>query len=134
MEFERRERFARHIDLTALVDIVFHLMVFFMLTTSFAVVQSMELTLPSEAKSAPAATQMKLMRILIAQGGAVTVDERPVTIDSLQMLLADRIGNDPDTNVVIYTAQGVSVQQLVSVLDLVYFAGGRNVQVDKVDV
>lgn len=134
MEFERRERFARHIDLTALVDIVFHLMVFFMLTTSFAVVQSMELTLPSEAKTTPATTQMKLMRILIAQGGAVTVDERPMTVDGLQMLLAERIGNDPDTNVVIYTAQGVSVQQLVSVLDLVYFAGGRNVQVDKVDV
>lgn len=133
MEFERRERFVRHIDLTALVDIVFHLMVFFMLTTSFVVSQSMELTLPSEAKAAPASTQMKLMRILIAPGGVVTVDDRPVTIDSLQMLLAERIGNAPDTNVVIYSAQGVSVQQLVSVLDLVYFAGGRNVQVDKVD-
>ena len=43
MEFERTRKRTPEINLTALIDIVFHLMVFVMLTTSFVITQSMEL-------------------------------------------------------------------------------------------
>jgi biopolymer transport protein ExbD len=134
MEFERRERFARHIDLTALVDIVFHLMVFFMVTTTFVVSESMELTLPSNGGNTSVATPAQFTRIIVAPGGNITVDNNPINTEGLQNLLVERIGSDGDTKIVIYTTPGVSVQELVSVLDMVYFAGGRNVQVDKVSV
>lgn len=129
MEFERRERFARHIDLTALVDIVFHLMVFFMLTTTFIVSESMELSLPSG--SATAVAQSEVTRIVVQRGGGLLVGNTPMTSDQLQSALFSLLGARPDTRIVILSTPGVSVQELITVLDMVYFAGGRNVQVDK---
>jgi biopolymer transport protein ExbD len=129
MELERTRRKAREIDLTPLIDIVFQLVIFFMLTTSFTVSESIELSLPSVAGNAPPAEQF--MRIAIARGGAVSVDAVPMSALDLERLLVDRFGNYPDTKIVILTTPGVSVQEMVRVMDQVYLSGGRNLQVDR---
>ena len=132
MDFERRERFARHIDLTALVDIVFHLMVFFMLTTSFVVAESMELTLPSAKPiTATAVAPTEFTRIVVRPGGGLLVGNIPVTGEQLQSMLITSLAKQPNAKIVILSTPGVLVQELVAVLDMVYFAGGVNVQVDK---
>lgn len=129
MEFERRERFARHVDLTALVDIVFHLMVFFMLTTTFVVSESMELSLPSG--TATTVSHSEITRIVVQRNGGLLIGSTPVTSEQLQSSLFALLGEHPETRIVILSTPGVSVQELIAVLDMVYFAGGRNVQVDK---
>ena len=48
-------------------------------------------------------------------------------------LLAQVLARDVDGKIAIFTTPGVSVQQLVSVMDTVYLTGGRNVQVDKIE-
>ena len=133
MDFERRRRAVSEINLTALIDIVFHLMVFVMLTTSFAVSESMELSLPS-GKVAPAnsAAAANIMRIQIISDGSVLVDNQAMNLEQMNAALGNRVAADPETKIAIFTTAGVSVQQLISVMDAVYFTGGRNVQVDKV--
>ncbi len=134
MDFERKRRAIQEINLTALIDIVFHLMVFVMLTTTFVVSESMELSLPSaHSKSTPSTTPAQILRIQIAQDGGLLVDNQPVNNDGLSSTLASRLASDPDARIAIFTTPGVSVQQLVSVMDNVYLTGGRNVQVDKVE-
>lgn len=131
MDFQRRRRLVQEINLTALIDIVFHLMVFVMLTTTFVVSESMELSLPSAhvGKSSGAA---KVMRIQIASDGSVNTDGQVMNLEQLSSALAVRVAADPDARIALFTTPGVSVQQLVSVMDAVYLTGGRNVQVDKV--
>ena len=131
--FERQRRPIQEINLTALIDIVFHLMVFVMLTTTFVVSESMELSLPSAHAKTPAAPAgaAQVLRILIAQNGALNVDNQPMNNDGLNSLLVSRLAVNPDEKIAIFTTAGVTVQQLVSVMDTVYLTGGRNVQVDK---
>jgi biopolymer transport protein ExbD len=129
MDFERTHRRMNEINLTALIDIVFHLMVFVMLTTTFVVSESMELSLPSGKSQTSSATN--IMRIHIAPAGGVWVDNQPMSNEALSGVLAERLAVDPDSKIAIFTMPGVSVQQLVSVMDSVYLTGGRNVQVDK---
>ncbi|MDX2095267.1 MAG: biopolymer transporter ExbD [Alphaproteobacteria bacterium] len=132
MDFERQRRLVSEINLTALIDIVFHLMVFVMLTTSFVVSESMELSLPS-GKAPPAhQAERQVLRIQIAGDGTVLVDHQPMGIDQMSGVLGDRIAAAPEISIAIFTTAGVSVQQLISVMDAVYLTGGRNVQVDKV--
>lgn len=134
MDFERKRRSFTEINLTALIDIVFHLMVFVMLTTSFVVAESMELSLPSDrAKPEAAVAAADIMRIEILRDGGLSVDSQPMTGEGLNGVLANRLGENADTKIAIFTTPGVSVQQLVNVMDMVYLTGGRNVQVDKVD-
>lgn len=132
MDFERRGRQVKEINLTALVDIVFHLMVFVMLTTTFVVSESMELSLPS-AHAGKSAGTAKIMRIEVQADGSVQVDGGHMNLEQLNTALADRVAADPEAKIAILTTPGVSVQQLVAVMDAVYLTGGRNVQVDKVE-
>jgi biopolymer transport protein ExbD len=129
MDIERQPRKAVHMNLTSLVDIIFMLVIFFMMTTSFVASESMELSLPN--KSAGVAVDNDVMRIRIMATGHVTINDEYVDAATLNDTLIRTLGNDPDAKIAIFTTSGVSVQQLVSLMDLVYLSGGRNVQVDK---
>ena len=131
MEFDRTRKRPREVNLTALIDIVFHLMVFVMLTTTFVVSESMELALPNgaAAKASPAGN---IMRIVLIGDGTITVDGVSATGDEANTALVEKLGRDPETSIAVFTTEGVKVQQLVGVMDMVYLAGGHNVQVDKV--
>ena len=130
MDFDRRQRLVQEINLTALIDIVFHLMVFVMLTTTFVVSESMELSLPS-GKTAKSSTAMNILRIQTVSDGSVVVDGQPMNLDAMNNALSTRVAADADVKIAIFTTAGVSVQQLITVMDAVYLNGGRNVQVDK---
>ena len=132
MDFPRQRRGFKELNLTALIDIVFHLMVFVMLTTSFVVSESMELSLPSAHSKSTPAQVAKTMRIQIAPDGTLQVDDKAMTMGNLNGALAERLGDNPETRIAVLTTAGVTVQQLIHVMDAVYLTGGRNVQVDKV--
>lgn len=131
MDFERDSRRTREPNLTALVDIILMLVIFFMLSTSFVVSESMELSLPS-GQAAPS-TVPDILRIQVMPSGDVVADQRTMTRDDLNQLLVTRLAANPQTKIAIFTTPGASVQQLVSILDEVYLTGGTNVQVDKVE-
>ncbi len=131
MEFERTARTTRELNLTPLVDIILMLVIFFMLSTSFIVSNSMELSLP-DGKAAAAASA-DILRIQVMPAGDVIVNTQPMTRDALDHFLVAQLEQNPETKIAIFTTPGASVQQLVSVLDEVYLTGGRNVQVDKIE-
>ncbi len=131
MEIPRESRRAREINLIPLVDIILMLVIFFMISTSFVASESMELSLPSGKADSP--TTGKVTRILIQPDGMVMVENRTMNNDGLNTLLAQVLARDVDEKIAIFTTPGVSVQQLVSVMDTVYLTGGRNVQVDKIE-
>ena len=124
MDFDRPRRRMQEINLTPLV--------FVMLTTTFVVSESMELALPSGHAKSSGKDSGHIMRIEIAANNALTVDNQPMTSDTLNTTLVNRLGDDPDYKIAIFTTPGVTVEQLVKVMDMVYLTGGRNVQVDRV--
>ena len=130
MEIPRESRRAREINLIPLVDIILMLVIFFMISTSFVASESMELSLPSGKADAAA---KNATRILIQPDGLVQVGNKRMDNDGLNTLLAQILARDVDVPIAIYTTPGVSVQQLVAVMDTVYLTGGRNVQVDKIE-
>lgn len=133
-DFERKRRPVQEINLTALIDIVFHLLIFVMFTTTFVVSESMELSLPSgKTGAAVQSATTPVMQIQILADGGLLVDQNSMDNNGLDAELVRRLGVDPDTKIAIFTTSGVTVQQLVRVMDIVYLTGGRNVQVDKAE-
>lgn len=129
MDIARTPRRTLTMNLTSLVDIIFMLVIFFMMTTNFTASESMELSLPDRGAKASPASEVTQIRIMAT--GHVTVNGVYVSTEGLNDALVMTLGNNPDARIAIFTTPGVSVQQLVSVMDLVYLSGGRNVQVDK---
>lgn len=130
VDIVRTRRPNRSVNLTPLIDVVFLLIVFFMLSTSFVMSESMELSLPGDKKVAKVLPDV--MRLYVLPHGKAQIDRKQYSMDELDGVLVERLAANPDQKILILSSKEVVVQELVTVMDLVYLNGGRNVQIDEV--
>lgn len=132
MDFERtKTRKSGMMNLTPLIDVLFILIIFFMLTTSFMRVESMELILPSAGGKT--ADKQDIVHLFIYASGDMAIGQRKVTQDELTESLSRMFQGDSNTKIMLLTADGVTMQQLVNVMDRVYMSGGKSLFVRKWD-
>lgn len=133
MEFERaKRRRMMSLPLIPLIDVMFILIIFFMLTTSFMKIESLELMLPSSS-AAKVVEKNEVMHLFIQANGDMLLGKRRIDQDELTTSLSRMFEKDPGTKVMMLTADGVTIQQLVNIMDRVYQSGGRSLFVRKWD-
>lgn len=117
------------LNMTSLVDIILMLVIFFMLTTSFARIQYMDLSIPSLGK--PAKLVKATTSVLdLTSYGELRLDDRSIKMVELEEVLRSTFKRYPNKKILVKAGNEVTVQRLVSVLDTVYVAGGRSLAVD----
>lgn len=134
MEFERLQRRTRELPLTPLIDVVFILIVFFMLTTSFMKIESLELMLPTKASSKVSVARDDMARIFIQPDGAILFGGNTVEKEDMRKILQATFAENSEQKVVVFSADNVSMQRLVDVMDMVYVAGGKSLFVREWDL
>jgi biopolymer transport protein ExbD len=110
----RRSRSVRRISLTPLIDIVFILLMFFILETNFLGLGELVLDLPRQQEGTESRRQA--VQIQVFSDGRLWLSGQSLTIDSLADHLAG-FGYPPDTPVVLQVEDAVKVQQLVTLVD-----------------
>lgn len=125
MEFEGRARIQSHLDIAPLIDIVFLLLVFFMLTSTFATPEAIELELP-ESSSASA---MELHPIIISldKTGQIALNGKQIALDQLRAAVQLLLKQDTDSAITLKSDGHSEVQQLLNVMDQIRAAGGHNI-------
>ncbi len=80
------------LDITPLIDVVFLLLIFFMLTSSFIFQPGIRVNLPKAVTSE--ILQKELLVVVITEGNEIFISERPITRDELvsRVTLAARDG------------------------------------------
>ena len=121
LSFKRRERYAIVAPLTSLIDIVFMLLIYFLLTTNFMVDEGIKIKLP-QARAAAPQTQQEITVYVDKEGRGYLMDEK-VPLDQLFRGIKELIGNDKDRLVVIKADRGVVLNKAVKVMDIVKAAG-----------
>ena len=114
------------IKLTPLIDVVFILLIFFMLASSFLDWRAIDMDAPVRA-GAGAADDAAFL-IDIAPDG-LTLNGKEATLDMIGVQLEDAITEDAQQPVLIAPAAGVSLQRLVTVLDAAKAAGAGDIQI-----
>ncbi|TVS00545.1 MAG: biopolymer transporter ExbD [Rhodospirillales bacterium] len=114
----------RLISLTPLVDVVFILLVFFMLASSFIDWRAIDLTVPA-VPIAGAATE-PLWLVDIGPDGLRLAGE-PVSPGVLAARLNERLAVAPEQRVLVRPAAGVPLQDAVDVLGTLSTAGVRRI-------
>lgn len=127
--FERRKRSMQQLNLTSLVDVILMLVIFFMLTTSFVRIQYMDLSLPGDGKPSMGA-KTATATLEVANNGEVRLNNKSVPIVRLEETLQELFKGYPNRKILVKSGSDVTVQRLVTVLDTITVAGGRNVAVD----
>ncbi len=130
LDFEtKRKEPMRAIPLTPLIDITFILIIFFMLTTSFMRVESLELILPSAGGKS--AEKQEVIRLFLYENGDLQLGKRKLEGDDLDKTLKAMFEKDATTKMMLLTDKGVTMQQMVGAMDRIYAAGGQSIFVRK---
>ena len=125
--FRQEQAQDQGIDISPLIDMVFILLIFFMVTTTFVKDMKVDLQRPGAESASQAST--KAIRILIDSGGAVYVENLPVKVWMLQSRMRELLQGAPDAPVLVVTDTQVSAERLIEVIDQCRLAGAADVGV-----
>lgn len=117
------------IRLTPLIDVVFILLVFFMLASSFLDWRSFDLALPA-ADAAPVDAEVEPVVVRIAADGSLRLDDERVAADALIDRVAALLA-DGDRPVRVRTADAAPVQATVDTLDRLRAAGAVTIALEE---
>lgn len=118
---KKKPRYAIQAPLTSLIDIVFMLLIYFLLTTNFMVDEGISIKLP-QARAAAPQTQQEIT-VYVDKAGRIYVHNKPVPEERLFTLLKEQIGGEPDRLVVVKADREVVLNKAVKVMDLAKAAG-----------
>ncbi len=117
-------RSRRLISLTPLIDVVFILLIFFMLASSFLDWRAIELGAPARAT---AGASMEGALLVEVRPEGLRLSGQTVSLDRLAERVAARIEAKPDQKVLVRPAPGVTLQWAVEVLDRLAAAGAAEI-------
>ena len=110
-----------------LMDIVFILLIFFVVTSSFTRETGVDVTKPQ----AQSASQLEKENLLIAitREGTIHMNERQVDLASLQDILKQSLAKAPDREAVVIADKESETGVLVQVIDMCNLAGVKKVSI-----
>lgn len=115
----RRSRAA--VSLTPLIDVVFILLIFFMLVSNLQSTNMIDLRV-ADRNPTPTQTQDRALLVTISRD-ALQLDGQPVSLAQLR----EQVALQPQRQVALEPADGVSLQRIVTVLDQLRGAGASRV-------
>lgn len=115
------------INVSPLIDMVFILLIFFIITTNFNRQTGVDVSKP-KAQSAVYQGQ-KTILIGISREGTIHVFGRQVGLDRLKYLIAQEIEKRPDMSIVVVADRQSMLGKAVEVMDQCALAGAKHVSI-----
>lgn len=118
---KKRQVYRMQALLTPLIDIVFMLLIFFMLTANFIAESAIDIDLPDSEATKPQAQEE--IAVYIDGQGEIYVGRQPVKLNALQKRLQELLPGNSDSVVMIRADQSADLQTVVNVMDISRAAG-----------
>lgn len=125
MKFKRAVREELAINITPLIDVVFLLLIFFMVTTTFSKETRLLVNLP-EANAESTDTEPALIEVIVAVDGSYTINGRALVNTQLETLVRGlQLESDGDTNmpVLLLADAEATHQSVVTAMDAIGQSG-----------
>lgn len=113
------------LNITPLIDVVFNLLLFFMLTTNFAGFRLIRVETPRETEVV--ATSEGAIVIGVDKDRNVTFDSRPVEQNLLETRVREVVAIDPGRTFLVRPGPGLPLQEAIFVYDTVRRGGAQAV-------
>jgi biopolymer transport protein ExbD len=131
MQFEGRRRLSHVPNLTPLIDIVFLLLVFFMLTSHFVREENIKVDLPVAQSGEP--DDNEYIQVVLDAQSRILLRDHFIDIGELESRLRDELSRQPDKVVRIRGDRAVTLGLAVGVLDAARKAGAEGVDIVTVE-
>lgn len=126
-----RRRIARgedeaDINITPMLDIVFIMLIFFIVTTSFVKEIALDVNRPSNAPPKEL-KQSEVVSVRITDTGEIVMNDRNIDIRAVRANIESELATKPDASVVVVADRQSDAGLLVQVIDQARVAGAANV-------
>lgn len=123
------------LEMTPLIDMVFLLLIFFLVATTFQQTErEMQIALPQAAFSGPISTALREIIINVDAEGAIIVSGRTIEPDDLRALIENAMTVNPDQKVTVRGDRNAAYAHIVRVLDICKSGGVQEPYLDTVPV
>jgi biopolymer transport protein ExbD len=122
-----------HLDFVPMVDVLFNLLVFFLLATSIKQAErEMSIALPGAAAVAPISMAMREILVNVDQDGGIIVNAKRTEPEALRELIAGAVGANPEQKVSVRGDRRTAYENIVRVLDICKGSGVQEPYLDTV--
>lgn len=115
MNLRGRNKINPSFNMSSMTDIVFLLLIFFMLTSTLVTVSAIDVVLP---KAGGKTENKSSVAVTITNGSQFYIDQRKVNASQLENELLNRVGADRKRTVVIRGDQNVPYKNVMKVIDI----------------
>ena len=130
MKFGRKEHGVEGIDVSPLIDMVFILLIFFMVTTTFSKEMKLDLDRPSAASAS--IVEDEVIRVYIDNGQDIFIDNQPIKVWAIQSKLRDMLRSTTKKSVLVVSDGSIPVEALIDVYDECKMSGAEEVAVSTI--
>ncbi|HEO99753.1 MAG: biopolymer transporter ExbD [Campylobacterales bacterium] len=127
MRIRPKKQEVENVDVSPLIDMVFILLIFFMVTTTFVKDMKLDINRPSAASASKA--DSKVVRVYIDNTSQVYIDNQPVQLWAIQSKLRDLLRTATEKSVLVITDDSIPVETLIDVVDECRMSGAKDVAV-----
>jgi biopolymer transport protein ExbD len=118
------------INLTSMIDVVFLLLIFFMVGTRFSDTESsISVNLPRINSNSLGSTVASTKIVNILGDGGIEIDSRRVGIGEVAGVIGSAIRNNPQTTVVVRADARIPMQRSVEVMSAVQLSGAQRISI-----
>jgi biopolymer transport protein ExbD len=122
-----------HIDFVPMVDILFNLLVFFLLATSLKIAErEMQVALPFSRAAGPISTAMREIVINVGPDGQIIVGGKPMAPEDLGEMVKSAVANNPDQKISVRGDRTTAYANVVRVLDICKASGAQEPYLDTI--
>lgn len=116
MPVKRNKRFHAEVATSSLSDIMFFLLLFFLIISTLANPNVIKMTLPKSKTNEK--TNKQLITISVTEEKRFFVDKQEATIENLETTLLSKIDKTADQTIVVRIPYNMQIQDLVDVLQI----------------
>ncbi|WDF69543.1 biopolymer transporter ExbD [Sphingobacterium oryzagri] len=113
----RRNKPTAEVHTAALNDIMFFLMLFFLLASAVSNPQVVKLLLPKSSAGEQSVAK-KTMTVSITADLSYHVDKQVVSLEQMEPLIQSQIVNGEELTIMLYADSSVPIQNVISVMDV----------------
>lgn len=119
MGIKKRNKVSAEFSMSSLTDIIFLLLIFFMLTSSLVAPNGLNLKLPGTSKT-KVVTTSKMDKIRMRRNGEYYLNGKSITLDMMETVLASKARKaSPKLDVILAPDKDTPVEYVVAVMDIV---------------
>ncbi len=121
------------VEMTPLIDMVFLLLVFFLVATTFHQTErEMQIALPHASFTGPISTALREIIINVDSAGQIIVSGRTIEPDDLRAMIERAVEANPDQKVTLRGDRTTAYANIVRVLDICKGAGVQEPYLDTI--